>query len=133
MAHLDHTPEVPEQPDEWHMHTAAEGPPQEEHGSTVNTALLFLAFVGSVVTVAAVALLTYIYFSTYTNQLWQSRVETTVLAEDYLRYRQQTRQTQQDFVWVRVEDEVVLSLPLDVATDRVLSRYQGESQGGGPR
>jgi hypothetical protein len=130
MAHLDHTPEFPERPDEWHMHSAAEGPPQEEHGATVNPVLLTGAFIGTVVSVALVAVLVYAYFTAYTTQLRRSRIETTTMAVDYTRYRQDWRHVQDDYSRVAVGQETVISLPLEVAMERVLERYQ---QGEGER
>jgi hypothetical protein len=130
MSHMDHTPEVPEQPDEWHMHAPVEGLPQEEHGSTVNTALLTLAFIGTVVSIALVVVLTYLYFSAYTTNLRRLRIETTVLAEDYLRYRTESDQVLHDYAWVTVEGEGVVSLPLGIAMERVLERYAQQQQEG---
>lgn len=131
MAHLDHTPELPEQPDEWHMHTAAEGPPQEEHGGTVNTALLMLAFVGTVASIALVVVLTYLYYASYSTQVRASRIETTVLSEDYRQYRAKVHEAMTGFNWVEMDGEPAVSLPLDVATERVLQRYSGQSGTGG--
>jgi hypothetical protein len=124
----DHTPELQETTDEWHLHTAAEGVPQEEHGSTINAPLLVLAFIGTVLSVVAVVILTFLYFTTYTNQLRRTRIETTALSEDYLQYRGRWQDTAQDYRWVSVEGEGVVSLPLQVAMERVLERYQ--QQGG---
>jgi hypothetical protein len=135
MAHLEQTPEVPETPDEWHVHAAAEGPAQEEHGSTVNTILLFMAFLGSVGSIALVVLLTYVYYTSYANHLRRTRIETTTLAEDYIRYRNDWNQMAQDFAWIQVENDAQLVMPLQMAMERVLDRYQGPggqgSQGGG--
>jgi hypothetical protein len=131
MDHLDHTPEVPETPDEWHLHTAAEGAPQEEHAATVNAPLLVLAFIGTVVGVILIVVLTYLYFTTYTNQLRRTRIETTALSEDYLRYKSTWQDLAQDYRWVSIDGEGVVSLPLQVAMERVLERYQQQGQQGG--
>jgi hypothetical protein len=127
MAHLDHTPEIPEQPDEWHLHSAAEGPAQEEHGSTVNTMLLAFAFIGTVLSIGLVVVLTYMYFSAYMNQLRRTRIETTTLAADYLQYRADSDRALHDYVWLD-EDRTIVSLPIGVAMERVLENYAREQR-----
>jgi hypothetical protein len=113
------------------MHTTAEGPPQEEHGATVNAALLFAAFVGTVLTIGLVVVLTYLYFTSHMNQLRRSRIETTVLAGEYRDYRERTTGQLRDYGWVSIEGDGVVALPMEVAMERVLRRYNGAGQGGG--
>lgn len=115
-----------ETPDAWHMHTPQEGPPQPEHGARTDPGALITAFVAMVAFLAAVAVLCVIYFERRVTQLRQERIETTVLAADYLKYRDQARQRLESYGWwdAQAAREGRLSVPLDKAVERVLAQYR---------
>jgi hypothetical protein len=132
MSHDPHKPTVAfdEQPDSWHMHAAEEGLPQEEHGATTNPIGLILAFAGSVFFVGSVILMCVLYYRVHTTQLRQQRIETTALAGDYFKYRDDSTAAQGGYGWAGPEAAAAgqVSIPVDLAMQKVIQQYASGSK-----
>ncbi len=128
MTHKTHyTPDAPEHIEPWHRHTAAEGAPQEEHAAQVNTRILAIFFTVIVLFVAGTIGVTIVYFHRVVTLQRRASIETTVLAEEFVKYRDGARAALADYGWSRVNAGAV-SLPMDEAMDRVVRGY---AQAGG--
>ena len=124
--HQQYTPEVHEEPDEWHRHTADEGPPQEEHAGKPNNFLLALTFLFSLAFVAATILASFLYFQVHMTGIRQKRMESTVLSQDYVKYRDAAMASRDDFSFPTAEmgRSGRALLPHDQAAERVIARYR---------
>jgi hypothetical protein len=120
---LAHTPEVHEEPDQWHRHVAAEGTPQEEHAANVNTTVLLGVFVAVVVFVSGAILFTYIYFTRHMTALRQSRIEITAMGDEFRAQRAASLSRLNSYGWVDAEAGVV-SIPIEAAKARVIEEYK---------
>jgi hypothetical protein len=119
------------QPDSWHIHTAEEGLPQEEHGSHANAAALVGAFVVSVVFVGAVILVVLLYYNTHTTALRQARIETTALSQDYVDYRDRSDRFLSGYGWATPDAAAAgkVSIPIELAMQKVMQQYAGNTGG----
>lgn len=116
-----HTPQHEEHADSWHRHDASSAP-QAEHGATLNTSALMLAFVLTVVGVFAVSGAILVYWLGYTSQLRRDRLETTILAKEYWSYKQSADTALAGYGVVDPKARTV-SIPIDQAMRAVLDRY----------
>jgi hypothetical protein len=127
MVHQRQTvPHEHEEPDSWHRHTPAEGAPQREHGSKANPAVLGVAFVLSVALVGGVILATVVYFRRHVTELRKERIETTVLAGDFLKYRGESEAHLAGYSWASddaAREGKNVSIPIEEAKKRVLEKY----------
>ena len=126
--HNPHQPTVAmdEATDSWHMHTSAEGLPQEEHGATAQAGALIASFAGSVIFVGAVILVTILYYRQHVTMLRRERIETTdFYREVYTPYRQQSDKALTGYGWAGPEAAAAgqVSIPIDIAMQRVLQNY----------
>ena len=71
-----HTPELHEQPDEWHKHTTDEPAPQAEHGSHVRAFLLATTALAIVVGVFAMIGITWVFYNSYVAHMRRTVIET---------------------------------------------------------
>lgn len=125
MTHQPHfTPELHEEPDQWHRHTPDEGEPQAEHAAHENTLILAGVFVAIVVFIASTITASVLYFNRHVTGLRREQIESTLLAGDALAYRDTSEAAQRTYTWADAEKGVV-QLPLDVATRRVVEEYAG--------
>jgi len=130
---MSHKPEfthpVPEQADSWHLHTAEEGPAQEEHGKT-NAVVLAVAFLASFGFVGLVILVSYLYFQVIAVQKREERIETTVLGNDARAYKAAELQRLQGYSFAAEAQARAgqVSVPLDQAKQQVIAKY---AQAGG--
>lgn len=130
--HHEHTPEHHETPDAWHVHTAAEGLPQEEHGGKTNTVILAVAFVLSFGFVAVTILVTYLYFQVHFTSLRAQRIEGTAMGKSFVQYRDRSREKLggYNFATEAAARAGMASLPLKEAEQQVIARYSAGQQGG---
>lgn len=119
------TPDVPENLDEWHVHTPAEGPPQHEHASNINAAVLGASLIAIVVSVTAVIGVIAVYFKNYTDRLIAERRETP-LAGEFLQMQAADRATLSGYSWADPARGVVV-IPIEQAMRKVAARYAGGS------
>ena len=126
MSHqLQYTHPPTEQPDPWHMHTRDEGEPQEEHASSTNPVVLGGALVGSILFVALVILVSYLYFRVYTVQKREERIETTVFTAEAQRFKREalSQLSTYSFPNEQAARAGTVQLPLEEAQRRVLAQY----------
>lgn len=125
------TPDHPETPDSWHLHTTREGPPQAEHGGKVNTLLLGVGLVASVVFVGMVILVTFLYFQTHMTSKRQQLIESTALSATHHQYRDQASASLRDYSFFgeAAARAGVVSIPIDQAKQNVITRYSGRNVG----
>lgn len=71
-----HTPELHEQPDEWHKHTTDEPAPQAEHGSHAKPFILAATAFVIVVGVFAMIGITWVYYNSYVAHMRRTVIET---------------------------------------------------------
>jgi hypothetical protein len=128
---LEHTHPPPEQPNAWHLHTAREGQPQEEHGKT-NAAILGAAFIASFGFVGVVILVSYLYFTVIVVQKREERIETTVLGNDARAYKAAALAGLQSYTFAAEQQARagVVSIPLDQAKQQVMAKYAGNTGNG---
>ncbi len=117
--------ELHEVTDSWHHHTAAEGAPQHEHGSRVNTVILTFVFIAIVSVISGTITSAVLYFNRHITSLRQSQIETTVLAKAANEYRAAAEAAQAKFGWADARAGAV-QIPLDLARERVIKRYAGK-------
>lgn len=120
-----------EQPDAWHTHGAGEPAPQAEHGATQNFLVIGAVGVALIAVVLVTILGTVFYFRKHATQLRVERIETTTIAGDYVKYKAATQTTLAGFSWASPElakEGARVSLPIDMAKQRVIEKYAGLSQ-----
>lgn len=98
--HADHTPEHHEHVDQWHMHSAAEGVPQAEHGSKANPWVLLAVFVCSVVFLIVFIGATIIYAKGYLSHVRAVKVEVTTWAADARAEKAIAQNQLENYAWV---------------------------------
>lgn len=132
MAHeeLPHLEPIPEEPDEWHHHTAEEGEPGAEHAPRVNVGLVAFVFVLIVLGTLGTVLALTVYFRHTTAVLQRTVVETTAVAAEANRYRAQVQaELAGSPEWVDRERGLV-RVPIDLAMERVVDLYRSGWTGG---
>jgi hypothetical protein len=131
MAHTpSHVPHTHDAPDAWHTHTAAEGLPQQEHASVINSRILagvLFALVAFVVVSVGVMI---IYFNVFKTQFKAARQETDVLARGYVEMRAKNTANMAGVGWADMTQGRV-RIPVDQAIDRVVEQYQQRGSGAG--
>jgi Ni,Fe-hydrogenase I cytochrome b subunit len=128
---LQHLPEHHETPDAWHLHSAAEGVPQAEHGGKTNTVVLAFAFVASLGFVATVILVSILYFQVHLTSLRHERIEDTALSAAFHQYRDGAKDRLSGYAFA-TEDAAragQVSIPIDQAEQKVIVRYSGTGNG----
>ncbi len=130
MAHHPHTPGVHDHADDWHHHEAAEGLPQREHASVINTRVLLGWSAAIVVGFGIIVIAVIIYFGAYTRDLKQLRVERMGyegIAAEYWRTKSAAENAlgladSFTFQWVDASAGTV-AIPLSAAKENVVERY----------
>jgi len=127
-----HTPELHEHADVWHSHGRAEGLPQTEHLSTLNTTLLAKWFVLIVISLAVLMIAVAMYFSREITALRLENQERTA----WQRLSSEARETRasaervlsaggqnESFDWVSGAEGRV-QIPISHAMDKIEARYR---------
>ncbi len=125
MSEHQHTPELHEQPDAWHQHTADEGLPQVEHGARANPVALTITLFAIVFSFVFLLLVVWLYYNTYKTQLIAERRETITETQrtDYVTKRggAETRLSQSPG-WIDRTNGTV-HIPIDRAVSLVIEEY----------
>lgn len=133
---MSHKPQythpAPDHTDSWHLHTADEGMPQEEHAGKANAAVLAGVFIGSFLFVGVVILVTYLYFEVQFTHARELRIETTALGQDARDYKAKTLQQLQQYTFPSDLSARAgqVEVPVPEAEQRVLAQY---AHGGGSK
>jgi hypothetical protein len=128
MSGHEHTPAVHGHADAWHHHERAEGMPQREHVSMINSGLIVRWFVGILIFVVGLVVVVSTYFAKYATQLRAERVETTFFSRDATLARKEAEATLgigspgQAYRWVDSTTGQV-QLPIEQAMTKVVERY----------
>jgi hypothetical protein len=130
MGHHQHTPGVEGHADDWHRHSAAEGLPQREHASVINTRLLLGWSAAIVVGFGIIVVAVVVYFGDYSRRLKQDRVERMGyegIAAEYWRTKSAAENAlgltdSFTFQWVDATAGTV-AIPLSAAKENVIERY----------
>ncbi|MCB9845687.1 MAG: hypothetical protein H6811_06855 [Phycisphaeraceae bacterium] len=111
-----------EEPDQWHRHSVEEGPPQAEHGSRANVAILAGAFVVITLFVVVTAAATAVYFKKHITELRNERRETTIEAVGQIEYRNASIADLDQYAWEDAQSGTV-RIPIEQAMQKVAGRY----------
>lgn len=114
-----YTPHLEEHPDAWHRHTLSEGMPQREHAGDVNVRGLLAAFAMTSTGVVVVVVVIIMYYRATMAEARRERIETTVLAGEANRYREQSLEE--------------IAAARSRAFDEVIATYGAPGDGGGDR
>lgn len=106
--------------DPYHEHTAAEGAPQHEHGSHVSTKALGITLIVMILGVLIVIVGLVIYFDSYMSKYRAQTSETDTLSAATWNEKQEVLAGLNEYAWIDAE---TVRVPLEVATDKVLSEY----------
>lgn len=124
------TPVAHEQPDEWHIHSKAEGAPQSEHGNIAKPHVIGAWLVIIIVFVVAFIGATYFYFRVYTTRLVNTKAETTVLSRGTLvddghqSMKNREEALKQGYSWIVVDGQPTrVRVPLSKAMEQVTQAY----------
>lgn len=131
-----HTPEVHGHADEWHHHEAAEGEPQRENASSMNTRNVAISFVVLCVTIGGVVLALVMLFDSYSTTTMARLKETTQSSQEYLTYRASAERVlgmggqAGEYNWAgaagggEAAGEPAVQIPIDAAKRKVIEQYQ---------
>jgi len=122
-----------EHADDWHHHSVAEGEPQRENVSKMNTRNVAIGFVILSGSIAIKVVLLVMFFDSYTTTKMASLKETTQSSEQYLTYRASAERVlglgdqAGEYNWAgaaAVDAPPVLQIPVDEAARKVIQAYQ---------
>lgn len=116
---MAHTPDVETHLDDWHTHSAAEGVPQEEHGTRVNVLALSIVGVVIVAIVLFFVIAVVVYFGAYSSTLKAEKQENVRwYHEQYGPYAAASERRLAEYGWADSAAGAV-RLPIEEAMRRV--------------
>lgn len=122
--HDHYLPAEHPQPDAWHRHSSDEGMPQAEHAARINPFGLYVGVFGILGFVVVSVIVVAIYFQSYVSTYRAEKQESVDVSEEYVAMRARADATLANYQWIDMRENVV-SLPIDVAMDRVVDAYAG--------
>lgn len=112
--------------DDWHEHTAAEGMPQEEHGSQASAKAMGLTLVAMVVGVVLTILILVAYFKSYVGNHKAKVQEGTVgIMTPAFEGKLAAKEKLSSYAWID-RDARTVRVPVDAAMQRVLAEYEAQ-------
>ncbi|MFK7884277.1 MAG: hypothetical protein AB8F26_08880 [Phycisphaerales bacterium] len=109
--------------DDWHQHTAAEGMPQEEHGSQASVKALGMTFIVMTVGVIVTILLLVVYFKSYVGTYKAKVQEGTAIMQPAFEAKLAAQSKLESFGWID-RDARTVHIPIDQAMQSVINDYQ---------
>lgn len=124
-----HTPELHEQPGEWHKHTGDEPAPQTEHGSRAEPIILGVTALAIVIGVFAMIGITWVYYNSYVTHMRRTVIETNAAMVQSEQERVEARSLLASGGVAGEGDQALTFGPMNEAMNSVIQEYAQASNG----